>query len=198
MQITPLLFLLSLSACAPSTFSADQPVQPDPQSVASRTAEFLFDPFDPPIDRSIAYGNSLAKIRARFGEPQKETSREGRSRDDPTAIDEYLEWTYDGLVFHIEGPTYQNGRWIREFVLDGGDYRLKFGLRLRSHRRDFLAVLEPARLNSDERSIRFDSGYTDTGSFDGQTISISTETILVVDFDTNGIAIKMTWQYYAD
>lgn len=195
MRITPLLFLLSFSACAPSTLSADQP---DPQSVASRTAEFLFDPFDPPIDRSIAYGNSLAKVRARFGEPQKETSREGKSRGDPMATGEYLVWNYDGLVFHIDGPTFQTGRWIEQIALDGGDYRLKFGLGLKSHRRDFLAVLEPALLNSDERSIRFVSGYTDYGSFDGQTISVSTGTILVVDFDTNGLATKMTWNYYAD
>lgn len=195
MRITSLLFALSLGACAASILPA---AQTNPQSVSARTAVFLFDPFDPPIDRSIAYGNSLEKLKARFGTPREETSRLGGSRSDPGATGEYLVWYYDGLTFHIEGATYQKGRWIKKIVLDGGDYRLKFGLGLDSHRREFPAVLEPALLNNDERSIRFDSAYTDTGVFEGQLTSVSTNTILVVDFDTNGIATKMTWSYYAD
>ena len=195
MRLASLLFALSLSACAASIPSA---AQTNPQSVAARTEEFLFDPFDPPIDRSIAYGNSLKKVRARFGAPREETSRVGRSRNDPTATGDYLVWYYDGLTFHIEGSSYQKGRWIEKIVLDGGDYPLKFGLGLKSHRRDFLAVLEAAKLNRDERSVRFNSAYTDFGIFEGQTTSVSTNTILVVDFDTNGIATKMTWNYYAD
>ena len=195
MRLASLLCILSLGACAAPIPTA---AQTNSHDIGALTAEFLFDPFDRPINRSIADGNSLEKIRARFGAPQDATSRVGGSRVDPGAKDEYLVWYYDWLTFHINGPTYQKDRWIEKIVLDGGDYRLKFGLRLRGPRRDFLAVLEPARLNSDERSIRFDSAYTDTGLFEGQLTSVSTNTILVVDFDTNGIATKMTWNFYAD
>ena len=195
MQLTSLLFALSLSACVASIPSA---AQTNPQSAAERTAEFLFDPFDPPIDRSIAHGNSLEKVSARFGAPREKTSKLGGSRSDPTSTGEYLVWQYDGLTFHMEGPTYQKGRWIEKIVLDGGDFRLKFALGLGSHRRDFIKVLEPALLNNDKLSMRFNSAYSDTGIFEGQIIGVSTNSILVVDFDTNGIATKMTWNYYAD
>ena len=172
--------------------------QTPPPSEEDHTAEFLFDPFDPPVDRSIAYGDALAKVRARFGVPNEETREFARDSQDPTGTSEYMAWYYDGLTIQFEGASYQEGRWITQMELVGGDYSLKYGLGLKKHRRDFLSILEPALLNNDDRRIRFDSEYSNTGVFEGQRISVSTGSILVVDFDAGGIATKMTWTYYAD
>jgi hypothetical protein len=195
MRFLKIIITLSICACSSSLLVG---AQTPPPNEADRTAEFLFDPFDPPIDRSIAYGDGLAKVRTRFGVPREETSKIARDSQDPTGTSEYLVFYYDGLTIQFEGASYQESRWITEMELVGGDYSLKYGLELKKHRRDFLSILEPSLLNNDEKRIRFDSEYSNTGVFDGQRISVSTGSILIVDFDADGMATKMTWTYYAD
>ncbi len=195
MRFLRITIALLLCACSSSLPVA---AQTPPPSEADRTAEFLFDPYDPPINRSIAYEDAVEKLKERFGVPEKTTSEVAIDHRDPTVTAEFLVWYYDGLTIHLQGAVDEEGRWITQMELVGDNYHLKYGLGLKKHRRDFLGILRPDLLNNDDRRIRFSSEYWDSGVFAGQGFDVRTNSILVVEFDADGKATKLTWSYYAD
>ena len=163
-----------------------------------RTTDFLFDAFDPPINRSILDDNALEMVRLRFGDPDRETSRFVIDYTDPTVSVDLLVWYYDGLTIHLQGTADKETRWISQIELLGGDYTLKYGLGLDVDRSEFVTVLEPSLLNRDERRVRFDSSYLETGVVEGHEVRVGTLCVLFVDFDAAGKATKLTWNYYGD
>lgn len=106
-----------------------------------RTTDFLFDAFDPPINRSIVDDNAFEMVRLRFGDPNRETSRVVIDYTDPTVSVELLVWYYDGLTIHLQGAVDKETRWITKLELFGGNYSLKYGLGLNVDRSEFVTVL---------------------------------------------------------
>jgi hypothetical protein len=193
MRFLRIFVWLALCGCAYLTSALAQTV---PFAEVRRTTDFLYDPFDPPIDRSIVDDNALNKIRLRFGVPDRETSEIVIDHTDPTDPVEILVWYYDGLTIHLQGTADEETRWINQIELVGGDFPLKYGLGLNVDRNEFVTVLEPSLLNNNERRIRFDSSYVETGVVEGYEVRFGTLCVLVVEFDVEGKATKLTWNYY--
>lgn len=165
-------------------------------SRADRTVDFLYDPFDPPLDRSIARGDAMERIRARFGEPSDIASEIAYGPNDPTVTAEYLTWSYEGLTIYMQGNVDQDSRWITKMELVSGGHALKYGLGLQVSRSEYEAKLVPALLNSDPHLLRFVSSFTDMSV--PNSPSVYTGSVLIVDFDSHGNATKLTWQYGGD
>jgi hypothetical protein len=161
---------------------------------------FLFDPFDPPIGRSLVLGDAEERVRDRFGEPHSIDRTTGTDDRDPTATVERVVSRYPGLVVETVRNLNFGGSWIRQVELTDQQYALKFGLGVgasRSALASALSVEIPAR-----REYVVSSRYSEVRSDHldplGRPVGVGTGDMLTVVFDDADRVVKLIWKYYAD
>lgn len=165
-------------------------------SSADRTLGFLYDPFDPPLGRSIAHENAVNALLQRFGPPTEVDSQVATDAGDPTVTAEFITWRFDGMTIRFKGSVDQERRWITALEISGGSARLKHGLGLGVTRSEFEEKLTPALFNRDPESLRFSSSNLDTTVVDFP--GAQADATLIVDFDSEAHATKLTWTYHGD
>jgi hypothetical protein len=161
---------------------------------------FLFDPFDPPIGRSLVLGDAEARVRDRFGEPQTVDRTVGTDKRDPTLTVERVISRYPGLVVETLRDLDSGRSWIQQMELTDRRYALQLGIGIgvsRSALASALGVEIPDRSEyivgsrySDVRSDRLDP--------DGRPVGVGTGAKLGVVFDDAGRIVRMVWSYFAD
>lgn len=163
---------------------------------ADRTLDFLYDPFDPPLGRSMAHEETMDALLQRFGSPTEVDNQVASDASDPTVTAEFITWHFDGMTVRFKGNVDQKHRWITEMEISGDSAQLKHGLGLGVTRSRFEEKLVPSLFNRDPESLRFSSANLDTSIVDFP--GVQPDATLIVDFDSEAYATKLTWTYHGD
>jgi hypothetical protein len=160
---------------------------------------FLFDPFEPGIDRLIGKADANEKILRRFGKPLRVETRLERDRLGPGVAAEVKIWSYEGLQIVTEGAAGGGQHWIRQVTLTSSKPSLKFDLTIGSPREQFVAALGSPRIDSwytRTTPIGYAAVYRGTESFGEQKqIDVYTTSRVKIFFDKNARANKIVWDY---
>jgi hypothetical protein len=149
--------------------------------------EFLWDPFEPPLGRSMVLGDALEKIVCRFGEPLSTTTRPGYDHTGNTEPTERL-LRYDGLVIIVGVSENEAQSWIRSVEISSDDYGLKYGLKIGSSSNDVLDALAPSRfINTAEQLTMSDDVWEmHPGNSEQSSREVLGESYMEVTFDLDG------------
>jgi hypothetical protein len=170
------------------------------ENLNARVVAFVFDPFDPPIGRSLVLGDAEERVHHRFGEPQSINRTVSTDKRDPTVSVERVISRYPGLVVETVRNLDSGGSWIRQMELTDRRYALQFGIGIgvtRSALASALGVEIPERKEY-AVSSRYAEVRSDSLDPDGRPIGVATGDSLTVVFDGADRIVKMVWSYYAD
>lgn len=195
MRAIAIVFAYLVCACAPDDPANDQPIDAD-----GRLPGFLFDPFEPPIARSLVHRDAYARVLERFGESDMRAVEGDASTRDPTVTAELMTLRYLGLTIILSGSSASSSWDIIGIELRSDDYRLKHGLRIGSTRAAIAAALGIEELSG--RAMNVASEYTDFRTDypgrEGERVGVHTYDELSISFDDAGRATEMIWKYYGD
>lgn len=178
-----------------------------PAKKTNNLASFLFDAFEPGINRLISKGDAYQKIIRRFGKPlrvesnKNTTSTQGikKINSRPRFTEYILKMYYDGLIIELSSIGHNQWYNLKNIIFTTLEHKLKHGLKIGSSRKEIINILGAPKTEfgyTNTAPLLYIKKYKTTeNSNTGNSTEVHSEIKLRINLDRNGLAKKFIWEY---